>query len=374
MSQEARRIYAELGATPVINVIGNRTFLGGSAPSPQVVAAMEAAGRYYVDMDELLTSSGEIVAQWLECEAALVTPGCAAALVLGTAGLMTGKDPAKMEQLPDSTGMKDEIVMQKRQRYKYDRVVRMVGSRIVEAGRAEGTSAEELEAALGPDTAAVLYPVVDEGEGLLGVQEVIEIAHRHSIPVLVDAAYKVYPLEGLKQYAAWGADLVGYGAKYFGAPNSSGLLCGRADLVEAARLHSFASFEVNELMGFGRPLKIDRQEVAGVLAALREWLDMDHEAARAQASRRGEVVRAAIADLPHVEVSPAEGSAASLHVTLDETGLGKSAAQVDQELKADDPRIWVWYDSGPSLQLSFATVVDGDEAIVAQRLRAVLGG
>ena len=374
MSQEARRIYTELGATPVINAIGNRTFLGGSAPSPRVRAAMEAAGRYYVNMDALLESSGRVVAEWLECEAALMTPGCAAALVLGTAACMTGRDPAKMEQLPDATGMKSEVVMQKRQRYKYDRVVRMVGTRLVEAGRAEGTTAAELEAALGPDTLAVLYPVVDEGAGLLGVQEVIEIAHRHSIPVLVDAAYKVYPLEGLKQYAAWGADLVGYGAKYFGAPNSSGLLCGRADLVEAARLHSFASFETNELMGFGRPLKIDRQEVVGVAAALREWLDMDHEALAAQASRRGEVVRAALQDLPHIELSPASGSAAFLRLTLDEAGLGKSAAAVDNELKAGDPCIWAWYESGPSMQLSFATVVDGDEAIIAQRLWAALGG
>ena len=124
----ARQLYTELGATPVINAHGNMTMLGGSTPSPAVQEAMQAAGRYYVDMDEFLASSGEIVADLLDCQAALVTSGCSAALLLGTAACMTGSDPEKMARLPDTAGMKTEIVIQKGQRYKYDRVVRMAGT------------------------------------------------------------------------------------------------------------------------------------------------------------------------------------------------------------------------------------------------------
>jgi len=370
---EAKQIYADLGATPVINAIGNMTMLGGSTPSPRVQEAMQAAGRYYVDMDQFLESTGRIVAEMLECEAALVTAGCSAALLLGTAACMTGADPEKMARLPDATGMKNEIVIQKTQRYKYDRMVRMAGTRIVEAGTPEGTSPDQFAAAIGRNTLAILYPAHEEREDLVPLRQAIDIAHHHGIPIIVDAASRVYPVDGLRKYAAWGADLVGYGAKYFGALNSTGLLCGRKDLVEAARLHSFASFEKNDLLGMGRPLKVDRQEVVAVVYALREWLEMDHDARFAAAARRGSTVRRVLEDLSHVEISPPEEEAgAFLSVRLDEKALGKSAADVVEILRQGDPSIWLQAE-GPTLHLSMLTVGDGDEEIIAARLGEILG-
>lgn len=375
MEDQARKLYAEMGVTPVINAIGNMTMLGGSTPSAHVLEAMQLAGRYYVDMDEFLASSGRLIAEMLECKAALVTSGCSAALVLGTAACMTGADPDKMVRLPESGCMKNEVIVQKTQRYKYDRVVRMAGVRIVDAGTADCTTPEELADAIGRDTLAILYPAHDERPNVVSLQESIDIAHHHGIPIIVDAASRVYPIDGLKKYTAWGADLVGYGAKYFGALNSTGLLCGRGDLVEAARLHSFASFEKNNLPGIGRPLKVDRQEVVAVVYALREWLTMDHETRFAEASARGHRLRQAIADLPHLAIDPADEDAPAsyLSLTLDESALGKSAGQVADELRQGDPSIWL-NTSGNTLHLAMHTVHDGDEMVIAEGLIQILGG
>ena len=370
----AQKLYADMGAKPVINALGNRTMLGGSSPAPAVLEAMQTAARYYVDMDELLVGTGELVSTWLECEAALVTPGCAAALLLGTAACLTGTDPAKMEQLPDTTGLKREVVIQKAQRYKYDRVVRLPGTQLVEAGTPTGTTAAQLDDAIGPNTAAVLYPAIDMPGDLVPIQDAIAIAHQNGVPIIVDAAYRVFPLEGLKQYTAWGADLVGYGAKYFGAPNSSGVLCGRKDLIDAARLHGFASFEKYEAGGIGRPLKIDRQEVVGVVTALRLWLDMDHNQRFAAAARRGRNLRAALQDVQHLELPPDDEDAqmATLAARPDASALGKTAAEISDALQNGNPSIWLWTANGV-LNFYMDTVVDGDEEIIAERLKEVIG-
>ncbi len=374
-AEEGRRIYAEMGATPVINAIGNRTLLGGSAPSVSVRQAMEAANRYYVDMGELLESTGEVIAQLLGCEAALVTPGCAAALLLGTAGCMTGDDEEKMGRLPDAAGMKSKVLIQKAQRYKYDRVVRMAGTTLVEVGGDSGATADQLAAAMGADTLAVLYPALGLPEGdTLSLEETIRVAHQSDVPVIVDAAYQVYPVEGLRRYTDMGADLVGYGAKYIGAPNSSGILCGRADLVRAARLHSFASFEILEVPGLGRPLKIDRQEVVAVVVALREWLAMDHRTRYEEASCRGRRLRRALrARTPDIQLEPSaeDAQVVNLTVRVNSETLGKDGNAVAAQLRQGNPSIWA-ESAGDAVRFSMHTVADGDEHIIAERLSEIL--
>ena len=369
MSEEARALYADMGATPVINALGPRTLLGGSSPHPDIIAAMELAGRYYVDMDAFLASTGRIVADLLGAEGALITPGCAAALVLGTAACITGSDPEKMARLPDTTGLPNQVVIQKAQRYKYDRMVRLPGVTLVEAGTAQGTTDDELAAAIGPQTAALLYPAIDNEAAIVPLDAAIDIAHARDVPVFVDAAFRVYPLDGLTRYIAAGADLVGYGAKYVGAPNSSGILCGRADLIEAAHLHSFACFETRELEGVGRPLKIDRQEVVGVVVALRRWLAMDHDARNQSDARRAETVYQHLGDLPHVQSSV---NGPSVILTLDEQALGRTAADLEETLRNGNPSVWLTSTPG-QLHLSMPTVSDGDEELLATRVREVLG-
>ncbi|MEE2659275.1 MAG: hypothetical protein VX733_12275, partial [Candidatus Latescibacterota bacterium] len=337
-AQKARQLYADLGAVPVINGKGNYTMLGGSFPTPSVRAAMDLAGRYYVDMDALFTSTGRIAAELLGCEAALITPGCAAALVLGTAACVSGDDPKRMEQLPNTMGMKSQVVIQHAQRYRprrytYERVVRLAGVELVPAGTLEGCNRADLEQAITDDTAAVLYPDIADPDGWLSLEEVVEIAHARGVPVIADTAFRVYPVERMRSYSSSGADLWGFGAKYFGAPNSSGILCGRADLVAAASAHSFAAFERRPTAGIGRPLKIDRQEVVGVITALREWLGGYCNSRDEEASRRGRSLRNHLQDLSGIELSPEGDRVTSLTLTVDLAKATMDAETLASELE-----------------------------------------
>lgn len=366
-------IYDELGVRPLINARGNATVLGGSRLSPRVLAAMEQANRYFVDMDELLERAGQRVARLLGAEAAYITSGASGALALGTAACMTGLDGEKMVRLPDTTGMPNQVLIQRRHRYAYDRCVTIVGARLVEVGDENGTTPEHLAAAIGPQTAAVLYPAHLEGRpGTLPLAEVLAIARARGVPVLLDAAAQVYPLEKFLGYQRMGVDLVCYGAKYFGGPNSAGLLCGRADLVKAAAMQGFIGFETSGYRTFGRPLKVDRQEVVAVVVALEEWLTMDHAARLAAADRKVRAIAERLADLPGVVLQPLpEGGPATRLRVVPAPGAGWTAAAAAQALRAGNPGIVVPVE-GEALLVGVTTLADGEEEIVGARLRAVL--
>jgi uncharacterized pyridoxal phosphate-dependent enzyme len=332
---------------------------------------MEEANRYYVDMEALLEASGRAIADLLGCEAAYVTSGCCAALALGTAACMAGRDPKKIEQLPDVQGMKHKVIVQKGLRNKYDRCVTVPGAKLVEVGDASGTTLAQIEGAIGERTAAILYLAPGGMPGVVPLEEVIRLGKERGLPVIVDAAGQVYPVDGLQKYTRMGADLVGYGAKYFGAPNSTGVLCGRKDLVEAAMLHGFIGFEATANRAFGRPLKLDRQEIVAVVAALREWMTMDHGARFESYARRVHHLQEGLAGLPHVELAPDGDPATGLRVTLDEEALGKTAREVSEALQDGDPSIRANVRPG-ALVLSVVTLVDGDEEVIAERLRGLL--
>jgi len=368
-------VYDELGVKPVINARGHLTVLGGSSPSPRVLAAMEAANRYYVDMAELLEKSGRVIAELLGAEAAYVTPGAGAALALGMAACIAGSDREKMARLPDTTGMRRELLIQKRQRYAYDRCPTIVGARLVEVGDDGGTSAGQLAAAIGPAAAAILYPAHLEGrEGTVALAEVLSIAHARGVPVLVDAAGQVYPVERMKGYPASGADLVCYGAKYIGAPHSTGILCGRRELVESAAAQGFIAFETGGHIAFGRPLKLDRQEIIAVVAALREWLEMDHGARLRAYDRKAQTITRAALGLPGVTATALPeppAPATRLRIAVDPARAGRTASEVARALLDGYPGVAVGVD-GDALSVSVATLLDGDEEVVAARLREVL--
>lgn len=369
-------IYDELGVKPVINARGHNTVLGGSTPSPRVKQAMEDAERYYVDMQDLLRRSGEMIAALLECEAAYVTSGAAAALALGTAACITGSDLGKMARLPDTTGLKNRVLLQHRHHYAYERAVTIVGTKLIDVGDEVGTTATQFEAALTPDVATVLYPAHLEGtEGTLPLAEVIALAHRRSIPVLVDAAGRVFPLELFKSYTKLGADLVAFGAKYIGAPQSSGILCGKRTLVEAAVPQGFIGFEtVANRQSFGRPFKLDRQEIIAVVVALQEWMSLDHNERLADLERRVRGISDRLEGAPGVttRLLRADGPAARvLRITID-SALGRRDVQsVVSELRTGSPAIVVGVDDG-ALYINPANVLNGDETVIADRLSSLL--
>ncbi len=242
-AKPADSVYRELGVRRVINAQGNRTLLGGCSLSPTVQRAMDEANQHYVEMEDLLARSGAYVAETLGVEAAYITSGCAAALVLGTAGIMTGTDPARIAQLPNTEGMRNEVVFQRPQSYLYKRCFTIPGSRLVEVGNDEGCTEAELEAAIGPNTAAVAYLALhDWDDSVVSLERAVEIAHANGVPVIVDAANQIYPLDYFGRVAR-SADLVCFGAKYFGSPQSTGLACGKREYVDAVAANSFIGFE-----------------------------------------------------------------------------------------------------------------------------------
>jgi len=369
------QLYRDLGCKPVINAAGNQTILGGSRVSPSVQEAMIAANRHYVEMRELFVQTGETIADLVGSEAAFVTPGCGAALALSAAACMSVGDPAKMEQLPDTKGISNDFLFQARQHYHYERCLTIFGGSIVMVGDDKGTSRDQLEAAIGEATAAIhFFASGDEDPSILDLGDVVSIADKHNIPVIVDAAYQIYPLDRFKYYTQSGASLIGFGAKYFGACNSTGILAGKTDLVEAAFMHSFIGFETGDYETVGRPLKLDRQEIVAVTVALKEWLALDHEARISEHWIKADRIIEALSGIPNIEVERhVEDNSLSNGVTLTlrEDALGKTAAGVVDALKEGDPGIWT-RSTQSRIRIAVAHLIEDEVEIVIERLRVLL--
>jgi len=369
-------IYEEIGLTPVINAMGHVTVLGGSTPSPRVKAAMEQAERSYIDMAQLHAKAGETIAKLLGAEAAYVTSGAAAALALGTAACIAGQDPEKIARLPHAEGLKNRVVIQKVQRYHYEHVTTIPGAILVEAGDDAGTQPEQLRAALGPDTAAVLYPAHLEGRpGALSLHQTVEIAHAQGVPVLVDAAGQVYPISKMTSYPQSGADLICYGAKYIGSVHSSGILCGKKELVDAAVMQGFIGYEtVSRGTAFGRPMKLDRQEIIAVVVALQEWLTMDHERRLADLESKLTTIGRQLDGLRGVRLDylQREGSSPRvLQIRLDPNTAHLDARTLAQRLREGNPMVYVGAGSD-AITINPTTLSDDDAQIVGQRITSLL--
>ena len=289
-------IYKELGAVPVINATGSVTMLGGSTPIPEVREAMAQADGAYIPLMELQEAAGSAIARMTNVPAAYITSGAGSALMLATAAAMAGDDDDRIQQLPNTQGMKDEILIQTRQRYWYDRCLELAGAKLVMFGSEERTTAEDLENAIGPNTAAVHYYAVEQeyDPDALSLEDTIAIAHAHDVLVTVDAAGQIYPLENFGKYVRMGADFQCIAAKYMGAPQSTGLALGSEEMIRKLGLQAFASYEGRRVRGVGRPQKVDRQEMIGAVAAVRAWMTLNHEDRLADAERRTRVILGAV--------------------------------------------------------------------------------
>src|SRR5438309_5552629 len=268
-------VYQKLGVRPIIHGAGTTTRYGGSLMRPETIEAMREAARAFVNIDELNDAAGIAIARMLGAEAAFVTGGAAAGLVLQAAACMTGDDTAKAARLPDTTGMKNEFIIQRAHRFMYDQAFRVAGGILVEIGIGRRTAPYELESAINTKTAAVVYLVspFTSPPGILQFEEVCEIAHRHGVPVVVDAASMLPPRENLFKYVRLGADLVNVsGGKGIRGPQSTGILAGRKDLIRAAVLNSSPN------QGVGRAAKTSKEEIVGLVTALELFLAEDEEA------------------------------------------------------------------------------------------------
>lgn len=372
-------IYSRLGVTPVINAIGNKTTLGGSTPSARAKQAMDEADYYYCDMPELMEQTGKRVADLLGVEAAFITSGCASAILHAAAGVMAGTEKEDVGRLPDTTGMKSEFVFQQKQRYFYDRCYVVPGGTLVLVGDEGGCSHEQMESAITVNTAGIGYVDKTRREpdpSVVSIEETMEIGRRHDVPVIVDAAYQTFPLEKFR-WIAQAADLVCFGGKYVGAASSTGFLCGRKDLVLAASRQGFvASQSGDRPRSFGRSMKIDRQEVVGMVVALEDWLTMDHEDRILGYLSHAKVIQDGVSDLAGVstEVNRLESHAsASMTINLNPTTVKKSGHTIAEELASGNPRILTGHGDA-SLNVALHVLHDGQPDVIAKRLRAILTG
>ena len=372
-------VYKELGVTPVINAIGSLTMLGGSTPVPEVKEAMERANSAYVPLMELEEKAGQAIAKMVDVPAAYITSGAGSALTLATAAFMAGDDDDKIQQLPDTTGMRSEILIQVRQRYWYDRCLVLAGAKLVEFGNEERTTGEALEKAIGPNTAAVHYYAVEQSPdpNALSLAETIEIAHAHDVPVMVDAAGQIYPLELLNKYVRMGADFQCVAAKYLGSPQSTGLALGTEEAIHKLSLQSFVSYEGRRIRGIGRPQKIDRQEMVGAVAAVKRWVTMNHEDRLEDAERKSQNIITLLKDVPGVKAELITNMMGHQPFGVDlefyVAVTGMTAQDVVDKLKAGDPPIWTRVRPGEErIIIHVFGLNEGEEKVVGERIAELL--
>ena len=373
---ESIGVYERLGVRRVINAWGVATELGGWGQSERVTQAMEEANRGTVEMQELLRKSGDFIADLLGVEAAFVTSGGAAAQALSVAACMAGRDPDRIAQLPDTTGMKNEVVIQKRNRYMFDRCYTLTGASLVDAGDDDGTTEDDLNAAIGPNTAAVAYyiqPPIDDA--IVSLEDTVALARSRGVTALADACSQIYPLDYFRK-CAQSADLVTFGAKYMGAPHSAGFVCGKRDLIDAVSAQSFVTYHYDGGRAVGRAMKIDRHEIIGVVTAIEDWFTMDHEERILEYESRFATIDDALRDVDGVSTWRIELPhyvPYMMLVGVDESVVGKTAEQVSAELDNGSPRIWVGAEDG-SLRVVVNCMSDEETGVVAEQLREALGG
>ena len=269
MAAEHGEIYRQLGVRPLINAAGTYTVLTGSVMPERARRAMEAASRSFVHLQDLQKAVGERIAKLLGVESAMVTSGAACSIMLATAACITGSDTEKIRRVPDLTGMKSEVVVPRAHRNGFDHAARNVGVSLIEVD-----TLDELHRAIGPKTAMLYFTNIFEHKGQIKRAEFIAAGRQAGSPVFNDAAAELPPATNLSSIVREGFDLVGFsGGKGLRGPQSSGLLVGRKDLIQAAVLNNNPHEEA-----IGRPCKVGKEEMMGLLAAVEEYVQRDHEA------------------------------------------------------------------------------------------------
>jgi uncharacterized pyridoxal phosphate-dependent enzyme len=368
-------IYDELGVRKVINGYATLTLLGGSIMPPEVLTAMAQAAQHFVDIDELQKKAGAKIAEWTKNEAAYVSCGASAGLVLSTAACITGLDAGKRARLPYTVGMKNEVIVHRHGRVDYDFAIRQAGGVLVEIGTEEGTSARDMEQAITNRTAAILYIYnITRMKGLIPLEQGIEIAKRHGVPLIVDAAAQIPPVDNLWRFTQMGADLVLFsGGKGLCGPQSSGLILGRKDLIEAC------AFNACPRPFIGRPMKAGKEEIVGLLTAVRWYLDLDHEELMRTYEVQVQYVIDAFSDLPHVRAvrdfpSEAGQPMPRAEITFDEQQLAITRDEVLTQLRTGDPSIALAPAGKSGLYINPQTLRPGEERVIVGRMKQIVYG
>lgn len=390
---------ARLGLTPVINANGAASRLGGNLLSAAAREAMIEAGQCFIPLNELQARASETIARVTGAEAGCVASGAAACLFLATAACMAGDDVAAMDRLPSTEGLRNEIVMHRAHRNPYDHALRATGARLVEVGylgasSSPGTCGWELEQAITDRTCALFYVAAGASNEVLPLATVAEVAHRHGLPVIVDAAGALPPAGNLTRFIRDGADLIAFsGGKGIGGPAGSGFLAGRRELVLSATLQQQDMYihpalwagpfgaaaprfsEQPARQGLGRMLKVGREEIAGLIAALEEYVGRDHAAEQARTLALATAIAAGLDGMAGATsslVTPPETTWAHVVVDFARDGGAARAAEVAHRLREGSPRIFcldAWIDRGV-LILQTTTLREREVDVLVRRVIA----
>ena len=396
-------VYARLGIPTIINAKGPSTRVSGAPMPPAVIAAMADGARHFVDMAVLQARASEIIAEATGAEAGYVTSGAAAGLVLGTAACVTGADPGRMNRLPDTVGMPNEVVVVRSQRNLYDHAVRAVGVKLVEVGLADRFAGAgirdaepwEIADSIGERTAAVLY--VASPNALPPLPEVARVAHAKGVPVLVDAAGQLPPASNLRRFIAEGADLVVFsGGKAIRGPQGTGILAGRRDLIAAAALQNMDMDITLDLWsapeslvpreglpglpqhGIGRPCKVGKEEVVALLVALQLFVEADFEREERRLRRIARDLLRRMRGIPSIRLEFVDHAykqgIPGVRLILDEPAAGMTARDLARELQGGTPSIHADYAGIRDGAILFCAMClkPGDTIAIARRVAEVL--
>ena len=378
-------VYSRLGVKTVINCRGTWTYLSGSLQLPEARQAQEEAGHYFVNMVELHKAVGRRLAELTGAESGLITSGAAGAMAAATAACMAGSDPKKIWQLPDITGLKHEVIMVGG-RSAFDSAIRLTGAKLVLVEKPE-----EVANAINGNTAMIYTTHLGEK-----LEREAEIAKQHNVPMLLDDAAGIPPIENIKLYAKMKLDLYTFsGGKGLRGPQCSGVLLGRKELIDAAMRNS-CPFEGSVC----RPMKVGKEEVIGLLTAIETWLTIDSKKLYAEWNERAERIAKLVETVPGVKTEiyvPDDGNRyPTLRVSWDQAAWGFTITDCVKKLRENDPVIEVLGIDNPSLvsavhegvekpkpnpkelkeqnhiELVSMTIQPGEEMIVGQRLREIL--
>jgi len=359
-------IYRQLGVRPLINAAGTYTTLTGSVVPPPVRQAMDEASRSFVPLLDLQQKAGARIAKLLGVEAAMVTSGAAGSIMLATAACVTGKDPDKIRRIPDTGGMKDEVIIPRAQRNGFDHAARNVGVKLVEVD-----TADQVRQSIGPRTAMLYWTHIFEHKGKIARAEFLDIGKKAGVPVFNDAAAELPPASNLWSIAKEGFDLVAFsGGKGLRGPQASGLLLGRRDLIEAAHLNNNPYGDT-----IGRPCKVGKEEIMGLVAAVELYVQRDHEADQKLWRSFMESIARDLRGVSSVRTEvyiPGAGGHPVPYLRVQWDASRLSYQECARRLRDGEPSIEVNASAQEGLSLASYNLFPGEERIIGWRLRTIL--
>ena len=361
-----RDYFKELGIRTFINAAGTYTSMTGSLMPKEVIDAINYGSLEYVNLDELQDKVGERIAELLQCEYATVSSGCFGAMSIAMAGVMSGKDPKKIKQLPDTTGLRNEVILQESHTIGYAQALTNVGAKLVKV-----KTAEELENAINEKTAMLWFLNANTDRGDIKWEEFVSLGKQHNIPTFIDCAADVPPVDNLFKFTRIGFDMVAFsGGKGLRGPQSAGLLLGKKEFIEAARLHTPPRGET-----IGRGMKVNKEEVLGMLAALELYLSKDHQAEWKMWEDQIDLISESAKSVSGVEttihVPPHANHVPSLKIRWDQSKVNISPDNVRKILREGSPSIET---VGNKNEIGITTwmMVPGQEKIVAKKIKKIL--